>query len=184
MTIPIRRAELLFREWPTDNRVGNQHVKFFLARYAVEGLGVHRTSPRSHKDMNNLFLFAMLAVNSNLGLFHACVSKAGIVSSTLAVKASALQNGPSGCVLLGWLVEDTNRKELASSLCISARTARRRYTRPLLDNPLSTGLPFSYSWWNCLEVKSAPVTSPCISAEVRQWCLTGIVAKVIVPDNS
>jgi hypothetical protein len=25
-------GELLFREWPADNRVGNQHVKFFLAR--------------------------------------------------------------------------------------------------------------------------------------------------------
>jgi hypothetical protein len=123
MAIPLRRAELLFREWPTDNRVGNLHVKFLFARYAVENPGVHRISPRSHKDMNNLFLLAMLAVNSNLGLFHACVSKAGIVSSTLAVKASALQNGPSGCVLLGWLAEDTNSKEVASSLCISARTA-------------------------------------------------------------
>jgi hypothetical protein len=63
MTTHVRLAELLFREWPADNRVGNQHVKFFLARYAVDGLGVNRTSSRSNKDMNNLFLFAMLAVN-------------------------------------------------------------------------------------------------------------------------
>jgi hypothetical protein len=67
----VRLAELLFREWPADNRVGNQHVKFFLARYAGEGLAVHRTSSRSYKDMNNLFLFAMLTVNRNFGLFHA-----------------------------------------------------------------------------------------------------------------
>jgi hypothetical protein len=71
MTTYVRLAELLFREWPADNRVGDLHVKFFLARYAVDGLGVHRTSPRSNKDMNNLFLFAMLAVNRNFGLFHA-----------------------------------------------------------------------------------------------------------------
>ena len=56
---------LLFWEWPADNRVGNQHVKFFLACYAVHGLVVHRSSSRSYKDMNNLFLFAMLAVNRN-----------------------------------------------------------------------------------------------------------------------
>ncbi|MGA7623889.1 MAG: transposase [Candidatus Acidiferrales bacterium] len=72
---PIRReaveAELLFWEWPADDRVGNQHVKFFLALYASNGLLVHRTSPRSYIDMNNLFLFAMLAVNRNFGLFHA-----------------------------------------------------------------------------------------------------------------
>jgi hypothetical protein len=64
-------AELLFREWAAENRVGNQHFKFSLALYAVDGLVVHRTSPRSYKDMNNLFLFAMLAVNRNFGLFHA-----------------------------------------------------------------------------------------------------------------
>ena len=58
-------AELLFWEWPADNRVGNQHVKFSLARYALDGLVVHRTSPQSYKDMDNLFLFAMLAVNRN-----------------------------------------------------------------------------------------------------------------------
>jgi hypothetical protein len=56
-------AELLFWEWPADNRVGNQHVKFFLARHAVDGLVVHRTSSQSYKDVNNLFLFAMRAVN-------------------------------------------------------------------------------------------------------------------------
>ena len=70
MTIPIRRAELLFREWPTDNRVGNQHVKVFLTRYASNGLVVHRTSSRSYKDMNNLFPFAMLAVDRDFGLLH------------------------------------------------------------------------------------------------------------------
>ncbi|MGA7622744.1 MAG: hypothetical protein WCA91_04115, partial [Candidatus Acidiferrales bacterium] len=64
-------AEFLFWEWAADNRVGNQHVKFFLARYAVDGLGFHRTSSQSYKDMNNLFLFAMLAVNRNFWLFHA-----------------------------------------------------------------------------------------------------------------
>jgi hypothetical protein len=58
-------AELLFWEWPADNRVGNQHVKFFLARHAVDGLVVHRTSSQSYKDVNNLFLFAMRAVNGN-----------------------------------------------------------------------------------------------------------------------
>ena len=36
-------TELLFWEWPADNRVGNQHVKFFLARHAVDGLVVNRT---------------------------------------------------------------------------------------------------------------------------------------------
>ena len=65
----VKRAcglvELLFWEWPADNRVGNQHVKFFLARYAVDGLVVHRTSSQSYKDVNNLFLFAMRAVNGN-----------------------------------------------------------------------------------------------------------------------
>jgi hypothetical protein len=55
----------LFWEWPADNRVGNQHVKFFLAHYAVDGLVVHRTSSQSYKDVNNLFLFAMRAVNRN-----------------------------------------------------------------------------------------------------------------------
>jgi hypothetical protein len=60
-----RLAELLFWEWAADNWVGNQHVKFFLARYASDDLGVHRTSSQSYKDMNNLFLFAMLAVNRN-----------------------------------------------------------------------------------------------------------------------
>jgi len=64
-------VELLFWEWPADDRVGNQHFKCFLALYAVDGLVVHRTSPRSYKDMNNLFLFAMLAVNRNFGLLHA-----------------------------------------------------------------------------------------------------------------
>jgi hypothetical protein len=58
-------GKLLFWEWPADNRVGNQHVKFFLARYAVDGLVVHRTSSQSYKDVNNLFLFAMRAVNGN-----------------------------------------------------------------------------------------------------------------------
>jgi hypothetical protein len=58
-------AELLFWKWPADNGVGNQHVKFFLARYAVDGLVVDRTSSRHYKDMNNLFLIAMLAVNRN-----------------------------------------------------------------------------------------------------------------------
>jgi hypothetical protein len=58
-------TELLFWEWPADNRVGNQHVKFFLARHAVDGLVVHRTSSQSYKDVNNLFLFAMRAVNGN-----------------------------------------------------------------------------------------------------------------------
>lgn len=57
------KADLLFWERPADNRVGNQHVKFSLARYAFDGLVVHRTSSQSYKDMNNLFLFAMLAVN-------------------------------------------------------------------------------------------------------------------------
>ena len=61
----LRLAELLFWEWPPDNRVGNQHVKFFLARHAVDGLVVHRTSSQSYKDVNNLFLFAMRAVNGN-----------------------------------------------------------------------------------------------------------------------
>lgn len=60
-----RPAGLLFWEWPADNRIGNQHVKFFLALYAVDGLLVHRISSQSYKDMNNLFLFAMLAVNRN-----------------------------------------------------------------------------------------------------------------------
>ena len=64
-------AEFSLWEWAADNRIGNQHVKFFLALYAVDGLVVHRTSPRSYKDVNNLFLFAMLAVNRNFGLFHA-----------------------------------------------------------------------------------------------------------------
>ena len=58
-------SELLFWEWSADNRVGNQHVKFFLARHAVDGLVVHRTSSQSYKDVNNLFLFAMRAVNGN-----------------------------------------------------------------------------------------------------------------------
>jgi hypothetical protein len=71
MTPHVRLAELLFWEWPADNRVGNQHFKFSLARYAGDNLIVHWTSPRSYKDMNNLFLFAMLAVNRNFGLFHA-----------------------------------------------------------------------------------------------------------------
>jgi hypothetical protein len=61
----IKVVELLFWEWPADNRVGNQHVKFFLASYAVDGLVVHRTSSQSYKDMNNLFLSAMRAVNRN-----------------------------------------------------------------------------------------------------------------------
>jgi hypothetical protein len=61
----LRLAELLFWEWPPDNRVGNQHVKFFLARHAVDGLVVHRTSSQSYKDVNNLFLFAMRAGNGN-----------------------------------------------------------------------------------------------------------------------
>ena len=61
----LRPAELLFWEWPADNRVGNQHVKFFLARHAVDGLVVHRTASQSYKDVNNLFLFAMRAVNGN-----------------------------------------------------------------------------------------------------------------------
>jgi hypothetical protein len=64
-------AELLFREWPAYNGVGNQHVKVFLARYAGDGLVVNWTSSRSYKDMNDLFLFAMLAVNRNFGFFHA-----------------------------------------------------------------------------------------------------------------
>jgi hypothetical protein len=63
-------VEFLFREWPADNRVGNQYVKVFLALYASDGLVFHRTSSRSDKDMNNLFLFAMLAENRNFGLFH------------------------------------------------------------------------------------------------------------------
>jgi hypothetical protein len=58
-------AELLFWEWPADDRIGNQHIKFFLARCAIDGLVIQRTSSRSYKDMNNLFLFAMLAVNRN-----------------------------------------------------------------------------------------------------------------------
>jgi hypothetical protein len=61
---------ILFRERSADNRVGNQHVEVFLTRYASDGLVVHRSSSRSHIDMNNLFLFAMLAVNRNFGLFH------------------------------------------------------------------------------------------------------------------
>ena len=61
----LRLAELLFWEWPPDNRVGNQHVEFFLARHAVDGLVVHRISSQSYKDVNNLFLFAMRAVNGN-----------------------------------------------------------------------------------------------------------------------
>jgi hypothetical protein len=71
MTTHVRLAELLFREWPADNRVGNQHFKFSLALYAGDGLVVHRTSACSYKDMNNLFLIAMLAANRNFGLFHA-----------------------------------------------------------------------------------------------------------------
>jgi hypothetical protein len=70
MTTHVRLAELLFWKWPADNRVGNQHVKIFLARYASDDLVVHRTSSRSNKDMNNLFLFAMLAVDRDFGLFH------------------------------------------------------------------------------------------------------------------
>ena len=47
---PTRRAELLFWEWPADNWVGNQHVKFFLARYAVDGTVFALGKPDAHQE--------------------------------------------------------------------------------------------------------------------------------------